>query len=194
MIQLATPGVAPSGHTGLATTATPGGTALLLDTSSSMAKRDSDDLLRRIDRLESLLPDALQNAPGARLVAFGRRVRELTPPEPSTPVRLPEPAGCTPLAHALHLIAGWNPRPARVVVISDGQPDDTQTALAAARALRPAVIDALFVGDPGDHAALRFMRTLALMGAHPGVSGARSLLEPKALATEIKALLAGPAR
>jgi hypothetical protein len=157
-----------------------------------MARRDNDDLLRRIDRLEGVLPEALQNAPGARLVAFGRRVRELAPPEPGAPVRLPEPAGRTPLAQALHLVAKW--RPARVVVVSDGQPDDDQTALAAARALRPAVIDALFVGDPGDQAALRFMRTLALMGGRPGISGTRNLLESKALATEIAGLLAGPAR
>jgi hypothetical protein len=195
VIQPTTTTVATSTHTAPATVPTPSGVALLLDTSSSMDRRDDDSTLRRIDRLESLLPEALQGALGARLVVFGRRVRELTPPEPGAPVRLPEPAGRTPLAQGLRLVAGWPVPPARVIVISDGEPDDGQAALAAARALRPAIIDALFVGDPGDHTAIRFMRTLALMGGRPGLSGARSLAAPKALAAELKGLLlTGPAR
>jgi hypothetical protein len=173
------------------------GTALLLDVSGSMAIQDGPDELRRVDRLVHVLRDALSKAPGARVVAFGIQVREnLTGLEPGhatdTLARLPEPGGGTPMTEALALVGTWQPRPARIAVISDGLPDDKEGALAAARALKPAVIHALYVGLDGDLRGVGFMRALSLMGGRGGVSGLRTLTAPKELAAEIAGLLAGP--
>lgn len=77
-------------------------------------------------------------------------------------------------------------------MISDGRPDNSQAALAAARALKPAVISAFYVGPPGDRTALGFMKALALMGGYGGVAGQRHLAAP--LVAELVLLLAGPAR
>lgn len=124
-------------------TTTLSGSAILVDVSGSMASIDDNGTLRRIDRLASILQDVLRDAPGARVVTFGDQVRELVGFEPGAALRL-HAAGGTPLAEALELVATWQARPGKIVVLSDGAPDDGTRALAVARILKPAIIHALY--------------------------------------------------
>jgi hypothetical protein len=165
---------------------------ILIDCSSSMALQEG--VKRRIDLAADVLQTVLAATPHVRVVAFGITVAEQIGLEPGPNLKLPEPVGGTPLDLALTYISqrGW--RPDRIVVISDGRPDDTGGALTAARALAPVTIDALFVGDDADKAAIGFMRVLALAGGRCGVSGLRSLADPEKLAAEIVPRLSGPAR
>jgi len=163
---------------------------ILADVSGSMDRLEGSR--RRIDRLQDILRQVLPDVPAARLIAFGSVPIELRGFEPNA-LGLPEPAGGTALHSALELVAR-GPRPTRIVLISDGNADDPQAALAAARALAPVTIDALYCGPDDDRAALGFMRSLSLAGGRPGISGARSLAAPKALADELKLRLTGPAR
>jgi uncharacterized protein YegL len=165
---------------------------LLLDTSSSMASPEG--VKRRIDLAADVLQTVLAATPRVRVVTFGVTVAEQIGLEPGPNLKLSEPVGGTPLDLALSFIPqrGW--RPDRIIIISDGRPDDTGQALAAARALAPVTIDALFVGDDADKAAIGFMRVLALAGGRCGVSGLRSLANPQKLAAEIVLRLSGPAR
>jgi hypothetical protein len=83
----------------------------------------------------------------------------------------------------------------RVIVISDGEPDDPQAAITAARALR-CVISTYFCGDERNRAAMAFLRTLALC-SRGGVGPARlgDLRQPVKLAGELRLLLLnGPAK
>lgn len=161
----------------------------LADTSGSMAQREGSR--RRIDLLADVLQQVLTADPAFRIIAFGSVPEELTGTEPGTNLRLPEPCGSTALHLALEHVAR-GPRPTRVVVISDGSPDDPQAALAAAKTLAPITIDAYYVGPDDDRAAIGFMRALSLAGGRPGVAGLRSLARPEALATEIRLRLGGP--
>lgn len=165
---------------------------ILVDTSGSMATLEGTR--RRIDILRDVLVMALADAPQARVVAFCSIPMELVGLEPNiTNLKLPEPAGSTALHLALNL-AGRRPKPARIVVISDGQPDDRLAALRAARELNPVRIDALYVGLDDDRDAIGFMQTLALCGKRGGTVGIRSLKQPEVLANELRLLLGGPAR
>jgi hypothetical protein len=158
-------------------------TVALVDTSGSMAQREGSR--RRIDLLADVLQQVLAADPAIRIIAFASIPEELTGAEPGRNLRLPEPCGST----ALHLAferAAQGPRPNRLVVISDGSPDDPQAALAAAKALAPVIIDAYYVGPDDEHAAIGFMRALSFAGGRPGVSGLRSLARPEALAAEIR--------
>jgi hypothetical protein len=161
----------------------------LVDTSGSMAQREGGR--RRIDLLTDVLQQALGADPTIRIITFGSAPEELTGTEPGRNLRLPEPCGSTALHLALERVA-QGPRPSRLVVISDGRPDDPQAALAAAKALAPIIIDAYYVGPDDERAAIGFMRALSLAGGRPGVAGLRSLARPEALATEIRLRLGGP--
>jgi hypothetical protein len=126
------------------------GQVVLLDVSSSMAEMAG--ALPKID----ILRDALARAPPARLIAFGSVPREIL-----SIWELPAPAGGTALHSALVLAATM--RPARTLVISDGEPDDEQAALTAARNL-PGVIDVLYVGPDDNARAKAFLMSLARAG------------------------------
>jgi hypothetical protein len=169
-----------------------GGVTILADTSTSMDARVG--ARRAIDILRDVLVMAMQDAPAARIIAFHSVPNELTGLEPHLAnLKLPEPCGSTALHLALNLAAKTNPD--RVIVISDGMPDDRLAALRAARALpQPVTIDCLFVGSDDDRDALGFMQTLALCGVGKGTVGIRSLRKPEALASELRGLLGGPAR
>jgi hypothetical protein len=165
---------------------------LLLDVSGSMSHREGER--RRIDLLAEALAQTLPAVPGARVLTFSHVVQEVTGLEPRR-LRLPEPAGGTDLAAALTAVAGLEPRPERLLLISDGEPDDPQAALTAARALRPMMINALFVGDDRDHAAKGFMRALAIAGGDPrSLARQLKLDKPADVAKAATLLLRGPAR
>jgi uncharacterized protein with von Willebrand factor type A (vWA) domain len=164
---------------------------LLLDVSGSMSHREGER--RRIDLLAEALAHALPAA-GCRVLAFSHSVQELTGLEPRRP-KLPEPGGGTDLAAALQAVAHLTPRPDRLLVISDGEPDDPQAALTAARALRPMTIHSIFVGDDRDHAAKGFMRALAIAGGDPrSIAQQLKLNQPANVAKAATLLLTGPAR
>jgi hypothetical protein len=165
--------------------------AILVDTSGSMASLEGSR--RRIDILRDVLVLALGDAPRARVIAFSSVPQELTGLEPhAANLKLPEPGGNTALHLALDL--SGRTKPDRVIVISDGLPDDRVAALRAARALNPVTIDALYVGPDDSSDALGFMQTLSLCGTRSGSVGLRSLRRPEALAGELRVLLGSPTR
>lgn len=120
------------------------GLVVLADCSASM--REEVGSLRKID----ILRKALAQLPSeARLVAFNS-VAEVVE-------KVPEPCGSTALHRALVLVQQLQPK--RLVIISDGHPDDPQAALAEARRLNCA-IDVIYCGSEGDVAAIQFMKML----------------------------------
>jgi Mg-chelatase subunit ChlD len=166
---------------------------IVLDVSGSMAFPESGRY--RIDIAADVLRMALTKTPAARVVLFNALPMELVGLGPTiSSLKLPPPDGSTALHLALNLIGKMTPKPTRVVVISDGQPDDAEAALRSARALAPCAINALHVGPDNDAAAVAFLRELASAGGVQGASGVRSLTDPAALADEIVLLLRGPAQ
>jgi hypothetical protein len=168
--------------------------AFLADNSGSMGARH-DGASRPIDQLAVVMQQVLPTVPDARVVVFNTLPTELFGLEPGPNFKLPEPMGSTAMHRAFELVATMQPKPARIVLITDGQPDDAQAAIAAVRALAPIAIDAYHVGPDGDIAALGFLRTLTLSGgSFSGVALQRSLANPKALADEVILRLSGPAK
>jgi hypothetical protein len=158
-------------------------TVILLDTSTSMAEPIGSR--RRIDVLEAILHQLLPSTPGVRLFAFSSAVREI-----EQHARLPEPEGGTALHLALAHAASL--APARVVIISDGEPDDADAALAAARGLGCAVAT-YFAGSDDNHTAIAFLRALAWCSADGlGHAAVADLRAPGRLAGELRLLLTGP--
>ncbi len=157
---------------------------VLLDTSGSMGELAG--ARRRIDVLAAVLQQVLPGAPGARLFAFDSIVRELDGAS-----RLPEPAGGTALHVALGALAPLQPQ--LVIIVSDGEPDDAEAALAAARDLH-CQIATHFVGDERDHAAVAFVRALAWCSTDGmGQTAICDLRRPERLAHNLRRLLTGPA-
>lgn len=125
-----------------------GATIILADISASMGSTAWGDQ-RKIDVLRDAVAGARQQRP-ARLFAFSGSAREVA--------TIPEPENNTNLAGALKHVLPLDP--GTVLVISDGQPDNAERALAVAGRFRGA-IDVLYVGAESDHAAIAFMRRLA---------------------------------
>lgn len=170
----------------------PTGAVLLADCSYSMAMRDDavtgieswdGSGPRRIDRLAKVLAYVLTYTRLQALVAFGDAPMELPV---SGRVALPEPSGGTALDLALEHVARMRPEPVRVMVLTDGQPNSPEAALAAARLLKPAVIDGYYVGAEGDEVALAFLAELAACGGPRGKSGRFDLFSPLAVAETIR--------
>lgn len=160
---------------------------LLLDVSSSMnlpAARGQ----RRIDVLQAALRHVLPDSPGTRVVAFNDIVTEIEPR-----ATVPEPEGRTALHLALLHAMRW--QPAKVIIVSDGEPDDKQAAIAAARALG-CVIETIHCGPEDDRAAIGFLKTLALCSRGGLGRALRSdLSNPEALKGDLRRLLiTGPAK
>lgn len=169
---------------------------VLADISDSMNDRDGVRgermPLRRIDRLARVLDYLLTRVRVRSLVCFADVPVEVPL---AGRVQLPEPAGSTNLALALEHVAGLVPRPAKLILISDGMPNSVSLALATARSLRPMVLDAYYVGPDGLDVALRFMADLAACGGPGGKSGQFDLADPVLLGSELqKRLLLAPGR
>ena len=130
------------------------GVVILADVSSSMAEkaggRSKSEILR--EALDSVWGEL----PGPTLIGFGSTASTVTRPD-----RLPAPNGGT--AMHLALDAAATHRPAKTLVISDGQPDSEEAALAAAERLG-GVIDVIYCGPDSDQTAIDFMRRLARLG------------------------------
>jgi hypothetical protein len=148
-----------------------GDSTLLLDCSSSMAAHVNVELKgkinaerRRIDMLRRVVKSIRLAKPAVRAMAFGplhftatveySSVRMLEPGED-----IPEPSGGTPLAEAIEAATAAGGK--RLVVISDGEPNDQNRALEAARK-HGHRIDCIFIGpdnahDPGED----FLKRLA---------------------------------
>lgn len=173
------------------------GAAILADCSSSMEDRDGPGGMfatgpRRIDRLAKVLDYLLTRVRVQALVCFSDAPVEIPL---SGKVVLPEPNGSTNLALGLAHIASLEPRPTKLIVLSDGMPNSVENALDAARSLRPMVLDCYYVGPEGFATAMRFMEQLAAAGGPGGRSGHFDLVDPVLLGSELeRRLLNGPAR
>lgn len=126
---------------------------ILADVSSSMAELAGTK--RKIDLLQEALRHVLSALPSVRLFAFSSYPQEVTP------FTLPQPNGGTDLTAALRQIQPLAPR--KTIVISDGQPDNPTTAIAAAHDLA-GVIDIIYCGPDSDTEAIGFMQRLAAVG------------------------------
>lgn len=158
-----------------------GRTVVLADVSGSMASpawggRSKHDILAEA---------IAATATGHEVLAFAARVTLVT-----ESAALPLPGGGTALHLALRV--AHERRPGRILVISDGEPDDPSAALAAAAAF-PGVIDVLYIGPDSNAAAMRFLRSLAQAGhgRYEGSDIARA--GQPALAHTMRRLIGGPA-
>jgi hypothetical protein len=78
-------------------------------------------------------------------------------------------------------------------VVSDGEPQDPESALAAARRLS-CEIACYFCGDETNHTAVAFLRALAWTSSDGlGHAAVVDLRDPERLIGELKLRLAGPA-
>jgi Mg-chelatase subunit ChlD len=120
---------------------------VLVDTSGSMNEGG------KIHRVRDASANLKKEVPGARVFAFACDVREVESLDD-----LPHPAGSTDMTSALKQAA--NLMAGQTFVVSDGLPDDPESALAAAREI-PGVINILYCGDDSDKGAIVFMQRLA---------------------------------
>ncbi|MBJ7223593.1 MULTISPECIES: vWA domain-containing protein [unclassified Brenneria] len=160
---------------------TDGPRIILADLSGSM-ESPAWGQRRKIDLLCEAVDSILGNArEPVRLIAFA-----------GTPVdgisQLPREAlsGSTALHLALDCAARHRPR--ATLVISDGQPDDEEWALAAARNL-PGRIDVLYIGPDIEKSAIQFMQRLARLGCGDCVTNDLAQTGQPALERSIRQLL-----
>lgn len=152
---------------------------ILADVSTSMdghagSRRKIDILQEAIDGLRDAMP----------VVAFASSPTDVPAGKP-----LPSPYGSTAMHLALDYLAGR--RPSRVLVVSDGAPDDRKAALAAAGRLA-CRIDVIYCGPDDDREAIAFMQELARQSG--GTSVVRDIAKrPRELAQAVRQL-ALPAR
>ena len=162
---------------------------LVVDVSSSMGTADSGDAnrerrvtvaAREVAKLQRRLPGKLAIVPFNHSADW----------DPAG--RLPEPAGSTNVAGALEYVRellGEGAQGIKVVVVSDGEPDSAEAALAEARSLKTAgaVISTVYVGP--DHGyGKSFLSQLASVG---GGEFGEALLAKALETTVVKLLGAG---
>jgi len=158
------------------------GVVLLADVSGSM-RSPAWGSQRKIDVLREAV-DATRRAIACTLIAFSAKAREVA--------RIPEPESNTDLVAGLR--AAQTHDPGVTLVISDGQPDRPEEALALARTFRGA-IDVLYVGPDSDAAAMAFMRRLAdAAGGRVETSDIATPRGVQRLEGSLRLLLEGPAR
>jgi Mg-chelatase subunit ChlD len=153
---------------------------LLLDCSSSMDEEMRNGK-KRIDGLRDVVKE-VQSRRQTQMVAFGPRHEDRTVFFCS---RVPAPAGRTPLDEAITFAKDNGA--GRIVVISDGWPNNPATAKEAATQFGGQV-DVVFVGDPGDPGST-FLKELAEMTGGTEFDG--DLSEPKKLGGAVIGLLNG---
>lgn len=132
----------------------PADLVVLLDCSGSM--HQAVGARRKIDHLKDHLVRIWPDTRNCRLLAFNSSVWPLT-----GPMAVPEPHGGTDVARALE--EARRSLPGRVLLISDGTPDDADAAIAVAASMI-CVIDVIYVGPDHDAEAYRFLRRLADVG------------------------------
>lgn len=162
---------------------------LLLDCSGSMDAFMRNGK-RRIGGLREVVRD-LQVKKVTPMIAFGPRFdNALEPTQSAYPdcgfvTDVPNPAGDTWVNRAIDMAAehGFG----RIVLISDGGPNDRHLAMESARRFGGR-IDVMYVGDPGDGGSF-FLDELAQLTGGTRFEG--DLSEPKELTGAIVGLLAG---
>jgi hypothetical protein len=132
--------------------AAPGGAILLCDVSGSMEWTVGTSERTRRDKLIEAVTRVVAQQPGIRVFAFNDHC--LPVPDPQ---HMPEAEGGTDLAGALRTLREY--RPERLVLVTDGEPDNEGKALAAALQLN-SVIHVLFVGDETRPDVIRFLNKL----------------------------------
>lgn len=147
---------------------------LLVDASGSMAGVMRNHK-RRIDGLDEVVRDIRSKRP-VQMIAFGHDGAFKTE-------SVPRPGGGTPLTEAIVLAKQLNT--GRCIVISDGEPNNPQTALAAAKDYA-GQIDVVFVGDPGEPGE-EFLKALAQSTGGTEFRG--DLSQPKELSKGIIGLI-----
>ncbi len=132
---------------------------LLLDKSSSMSfSTDANSLFdvshgnRRIDRLWEVIQSLRAKNIHFRVCEFGND------PEWSDSVVCPDPFGSTNLTKALEFVRSENP--SQILLISDGEPDNADSALELAMEMRVKV-NVFFVGPNNSYDAIAFCQRLA---------------------------------
>lgn len=124
---------------------------LVLDNSSSM-KDAIEGGFRRCDRLREIVGTLHQKGSDFRQIVFSSDAQEMP--------TIPEPYGGTNLARALELALEINAT--QIAVVSDGEPDSEDAAMAQARrcAHLGIKINVMFCGSPGSRGE-RFLKELA---------------------------------
>jgi hypothetical protein len=149
---------------------------VLADCSSSMWDLIGNSGLSKFQHLDIALKDVRAGYPEIRLIAFGNGAWEI-----KRGSGLPPPKGGTDMEAGLKLAAEFKPR--KTIVISDGLPDNEETALRAADELTGAV-DTIYCG-PDQHPAAQFLHRLSRstggvsatwQGYHQLAAGIRALL------------------
>jgi len=158
------------------------GAVIVADCSYSMSYVDKTK--PRIEHLAQVLAYLLQQVRLQGIVAFNTVPYELPM---GGSIMLPEPDGGTAIHLALDHVARMQPLPRRAIVISDGEPNDDQLAIEAAKALGKlgVPIDAHYVG-PDNVACMDFMRRLSEAGAPGGKWGKFDLADSARVAAEIR--------
>ena len=104
----------------------------------------------KIKILRSSVAECLGKRPGTKLIAFSDYANEV--------FEIPHASGSTALHTALLFAERY--KPSVTLVISDGQPDDSEAAIAQARLLT-GIINVLYIGPDCDVQAIDFMRRLS---------------------------------
>lgn len=127
-------------------------TILMLDSSYSMSINTVGGNTR-ISSLWEIVQSLRAQGVNFRPLSFGDEVQWCE-------VVVPTPAGGTPLTEAFEFILSSGKRPSRIVLITDGEPDNAYTAHEAGQALG-CPINVFFVGDAHNEEAKRFCFMLA---------------------------------
>jgi hypothetical protein len=167
---------------------TTGATVMLLDLSGSMDNFVGTTGKTRRDVLQQALANVLPRHPGVQLFAFGSDVARLNPQQP-----LPGTMGGTDLTLALNHARQFSP--ASLLVITDGEPSDSKSALTAALMLN-CEIKTIYCGEETNTVAISFLRALVRCSRTGtiGVAKVVSLEKPEDVADQLVLQLAGPAR
>ena len=135
---------------------------LCLDVSWSMDERDGADGLRRIDVMASVLAGVLKRIRLQAACTFSTFAHEIRIDGPG-PVSLPDPNGTTDMAEAIAFGLRQSTQPQRIVLLSDGEPNDADAAFAQADVCRTRgiALDTYYCGPKGDAAAQAFLQALS---------------------------------
>jgi hypothetical protein len=155
----------------------------VLDVSSSMGDHLGPPLTRKIDKLRELAA----RFPDTRKFEFSSSAREIQPGE-----QISDPQGGTAMHIAFNVARTGGVD--HIILVTDGEPDSKELALATARGLR---IDVFYVGPEGNIDAQKFLQKLARSsrGVMPdgkgatGTYGKTSLSYTGELETSIRSLL-----
>ncbi len=150
---------------------------LLVDVSGSMGETIASGA-RKIDALRDVVSTLRETHP-VPIAAFGLNAK----PAVAFVEKIPDPSGMTPLDEGIDF--SRQARATHIIVVTDGQPDDQDAALAAAKRFG-GTIDVFFIGDENGYGA-EFCRELARVSG--GAVNVTDLSKPRELAAKIAGFL-----